>query len=194
MFARTERLLLRPSWPEDARVLYDAICDEGIVRNLALAPWPYTRSDADTFAAKEHDVHYPNFLLFRRTDGAPVLIGGCGIGGRNGHAELGYWIARPYWGLGYASEAVPAVMGIAAAIGHRHLTAGHYADNPASSNVLRKAGFRRTGKTEMRHSKGRGHAALSIMYQRELAGSTTADIPDMRRRILMPYDAQPIAA
>lgn len=194
MFARTQRLLLRPSWPEDARALYDAMCDEGIVRNLAQAPWPYTKSDADSFAAKEHDVRYPNFLLFRRTDGAPRLIGCCGIADYNGRAELGYWIARPYWGLGYASEAVRAVMGIAAAIGHRHLTAGHFANNPASGNVLRKAGFRRTGQTEMRHSNGRGHAALSILFQRELTGNGTEIIPDMRHEILMPYDAQPIAA
>ncbi|HEX8257817.1 MAG TPA: GNAT family N-acetyltransferase, partial [Allosphingosinicella sp.] len=40
MFARTDRLLLRPGWAEDAPALYAAIADEAIVRNLASAPWP----------------------------------------------------------------------------------------------------------------------------------------------------------
>ena len=40
MFARTERLLLRPGWAEDAPALARAIADEQVVRNLATAPWP----------------------------------------------------------------------------------------------------------------------------------------------------------
>src|SRR3989344_9521016 len=39
MFARTERLLLRPGWQEDAPALAKAIGEEGVVRNLATAPW-----------------------------------------------------------------------------------------------------------------------------------------------------------
>ncbi len=41
MFARTERLLLRPGWLEDAPALARAIGEEAVVRNLARAPWPY---------------------------------------------------------------------------------------------------------------------------------------------------------
>ena len=40
MFHVTERLLLRPAWPEDAEALLGGIADEAIVRNLASAPWP----------------------------------------------------------------------------------------------------------------------------------------------------------
>jgi hypothetical protein len=46
MFARTERLLLRPGWAEDAPALRQAIADEMVVRNLAVAPWPYSLRDA----------------------------------------------------------------------------------------------------------------------------------------------------
>ena len=79
MFARTTRLLLRPSWPEDAAELHRAIADEGIVRNLARAPWPYTHEEAVRFATMNHDESYPAFLLMLRTDGAPRLIGACGF-------------------------------------------------------------------------------------------------------------------
>ena len=72
MFARTERLLLRPSWPEDAKAIYAAIADEEIVRNLARAPWPYTAKDAASFASQEPPRKFPNFMLMLRTDGAPT--------------------------------------------------------------------------------------------------------------------------
>jgi RimJ/RimL family protein N-acetyltransferase len=168
MFARTERLLLRPSWPEDAAELHAAIADEGIVRNLASAPWPYTTEEAVRFATVDHDEKYPAFLLMLRTDRAPRLIGACGLGQHDGEAELGYWIARPYWGLGFASEAGRAVMGIARAIGHEKVVASHFADNPASGNVLRKLGFRSTGRTEQRQSKGRGQAVTCALYEKPL--------------------------
>jgi RimJ/RimL family protein N-acetyltransferase len=168
MFARTERLLLRPSWPEDAAELHAAIADEGIVRNLARAPWPYTAQEAVRFATLDHDELHPAFLLMLRTDDTPRLIGACGLGDRDGEAELGYWIARPYWGLGFASEAGRAVLNIAKAIGHKKLIAGHFTDNPASGKVLRKLGFRNTGKTAQRHSKGRGTSATCALYERSL--------------------------
>jgi RimJ/RimL family protein N-acetyltransferase len=175
MFARTERLLLRPSWPEDARELYCAIADEGIVRNLARAPWPYTPEEAERFAALEHSERYPTFLLMQRTDGAPRLVGACGLGERDGEAELGYWIARAYWGLGYASEAARAVIGVARAIGHKRIIAGHFTDNPASGHVLRKLGFNATGKTEPRYSLGRGKKVPCALYDKELADDDGSD-------------------
>ena len=53
MFARTQRLLLRPGWKEDASALFQAICDERIVCNLASAPWPYSFADAEAFLERE---------------------------------------------------------------------------------------------------------------------------------------------
>ncbi|MEW6575438.1 MAG: GNAT family N-acetyltransferase [Pseudomonadota bacterium] len=168
MFARTERLLLRPSWPEDAGPLYRAIADEGIVRNLARAPWPYSLEDAVRFVSSEQAELFPNFILYKRTEGAPVIVGACGIGEHGDAAELGYWIARPYWGQGFASEAGRAVVEIAKTVGHRKLVASHFVDNPASGAVLRKLGFRSTGQREERFSAGRGYAATTILYEQDL--------------------------
>ena len=42
MFARTQRLMLRPGWIEDAPELARAIGHHEVVRNLGRAPWPYT--------------------------------------------------------------------------------------------------------------------------------------------------------
>jgi RimJ/RimL family protein N-acetyltransferase len=175
MFARTERLLLRPSWPEDAQELHRAIDDEGIVRNLARAPWPYRLDDARSFVTASQPILLPNFMLMLRTDGAPRLVGSCGLGEHNGEVELGYWIARPYWGLGFATEAGRAVIRIAHAIGYKKLIAGHFTDNPASGRVLRKLGFKNTGRVEHRHSLGRGQMVASALYEMELSSSDGED-------------------
>ena len=52
MFARTERLLLRPGWLEDAPALARAIGEEAVVRNLARAPWPYGMDEAQDFLGR----------------------------------------------------------------------------------------------------------------------------------------------
>ena len=83
---------------------------------------------------------------------------------------MGYWIARSHWGRGYASEAGRAVVDIAKTVGHKKLVASHFMDNPASGAVLRKLGFRQTGRREERFSAGRGYAATSVLYEQNLSG------------------------
>lgn len=168
MFARTQRLLLRPGWPEDWQALFAAINDEGIVCNLARAPWPYTPQVAQEFAAKPQDPLYPNFFLTLPTDSGSKLIGCCGLAGSDGVAELGYWIAREHWGRGFATEAARAVIDIAQALGHRRISCGHFVDNPASKRVIEKLGFVQQGPAVERYSAGRGGQVLCVDYMREL--------------------------
>jgi RimJ/RimL family protein N-acetyltransferase len=170
MFARTERLLLRPGWPEDAAALTAAIADQGIVRNLASAPWPYAEGDARAFLTGWADASLPRFVLVQRTAAQPRLIGCIGMDVMdNGATELGYWIARPFWGLGYATEAGRHMIDLARTLDIRRLTASHFADNPASGSVLRKLGFRPTGRVVERASKGRGESSPTIEYSCDVA-------------------------
>ena len=170
MFARTERLLLRPGWAEDAPALAQAIADEAIVRNLALAPWPYGLEEAKRFLDKPQDPVLPTFLLFARTDGEPELVGGRALPARRrARIELGYWIARAHWGNGYAPEAGRQLIEIARTLGLERLEAGHFVDNPASGRVLEKLGFRPTGRTVPRHSCARGSEAPCRLFTLELA-------------------------
>src|SRR5215211_3542454 len=168
MFARTPRLLLRPGWAEDAPALAQAISDEMIVRNLATAPWPYGLRDAEAFLAQPRDPALPSFLIFERTDGAPRLVGSCGLGRRpSGAVELGYWVARPYWGRGIATEASKALLEIAGALRLPRLQASHFLDNPASGRVLEKLGFEPVGITAPRMSCARGRDASAKLFRIE---------------------------
>ena len=176
MFARTPRLLLRPGWMEDAPALAHAISDPAILRNLTHAPAPYALDDAQAFLSLPHDSRLPRLLAFTRTRGAPRLVGGCDIHlDEHGTPELGYWIARPYWGLGFATEAARAVLSMARAHGVQGVRAAHFLDNPASGNVLRKIGFRFTGRVEQRYSLARQTMVDSLLFEE---GETHGMHPD----------------
>jgi RimJ/RimL family protein N-acetyltransferase len=81
------------------------------------------------------------------------------------HAELGYWIGKPYWGRGYATEAARAVITHAFEVdGFDYLSAGHFNDNPASARVIEKLGFARHG-AEIRACAARGTEASCLTYR-----------------------------
>lgn len=170
MFARTTRLLLRPGWAEDAPALAKAIADETIVRNLSSAPWPFSLRDAEAHLAAPRDPLLPSLLIFERTDGEPALVGSCGLGRRaSGSVEFGYWIARPHWGRGFATEAGGALVAMARAMGLARLEASHFLDNPASGRVLEKLGFQSTGMIAPRLSCARGVEIPARYFRLNLA-------------------------
>lgn len=164
MFIRSERLFLRPGWPEDRDELYRAMADRAVVANLATAPWPYSPEDARRFLERPALRGLPTFLITLPGPGGARLIGGAGLGRQESGVELGYWIAREVWGHGYASEAGRAILGLARTLGHTRVVASHFADNPASGAVLEKIGFVRTGRSPERISAGRGSSARTLEY------------------------------
>lgn len=169
MFARTPRLFLRPGFPEDAMALMGAIADESVVRNLATAPWPYSIRDAEAYLAKPRDPVLPSLLIFERGNGVPQLVGACGLGRRpSGSVELGYWIAKPFWGRGLATEACTALIDMACALGLLSLEGSHFVDNPASGRVLEKLGFAPLGIVAPRLSCARGIEAPARLMRLEL--------------------------
>lgn len=170
MFIRSERLFLRPGWPEDWAELHTLIDDEAVVRNLARAPWPYTPDHARAFAGLPQAPRHPHFLVTLPGESGAKLVGCVGLReGEDGETALGYWIARRHWGCGYATEAARAVLPLARMLGHRRIIAWHFADNPASGHVLRKAGFRATGEIRLRTSPARKGAAPARGYVNDLA-------------------------
>lgn len=182
MFIRSERLFLRPGWPEDWAELHTLIDDEHVVRHLEKAPWPYRPEDARDFAAREQDEAHPHFFItLPGADGAQ-LIGCAGLianenacaegeatqdepGGTDSAPLLGYWIAREHWGRGYATEAARALLCVAASLGHRRIAARHFVDNPGSGRVLAKLGFRPTGEIR----PGTSHARTGVSPTRGYA-------------------------
>jgi RimJ/RimL family protein N-acetyltransferase len=140
----TERLVLRAPRPADAKAIAASANDLRIAANTARIPHPYGVADAEQFIAsvnrRESQVCFVITL-----DG--VLIGGCGLDpGAGEDVELGYWLGVPYWGRGFATEAVRALIDHAFGdLRHDTLQAGARVSNPASRRVLEKCAFQWTG-------------------------------------------------
>lgn len=169
MFIRTESLLLRPGWVEDAADLHDAFAREDVVMTLARAPWPYALDDAVACLGRERSSHEADLLIYLRTEHPPRLIGGIGIVDRNGEAELGYWIVPSMRNRGYATEAGRALIAAARdSLRLDRLASVHAVENPASGRVLRKLGFVPTGRAEMRSFAARGEKLPCASYTLDL--------------------------
>jgi 8-oxo-dGTP diphosphatase len=152
---KTERLTLRPLRPEDAPAVHRVINDWEVVRMLSRLPFPYPRDLADdwiasTTAEMAQGSAY-HLAITGEENGQELLIGGIGLTleGEPGVARLGYWVARRYWGHGVATEAARRMVSWALAnLDITVVRAGVLLDNAASAAVLRRVGFRETGRAE----------------------------------------------
>ncbi len=139
----TERLILRAPRREDATAIARLANDRRVAVNTARLPHPYGLGDAEEFiaAVNRHDGEIAFAIMLD-----DALIGLCGVNPRDGGAEIGYWLGVAYWGRGYATEAVRALIDHAFAdLRHEALQAGARVSNPASRRVLEKCGFQWTG-------------------------------------------------
>ena len=141
---------LRPWRLEDACGVAAAINNQKVLDNLRDGiPYPYTQKDAEEFIGAmlcaNKDTTYAFAILY---DGK--VIGSIGAFRKdNVHrlsAEIGYYIAEPYWGKGIMTEAVRQMC--AYIFGNTDIVrifAEPYATNNASCRVLEKAGFQFEG-------------------------------------------------
>jgi RimJ/RimL family protein N-acetyltransferase len=151
---RSQRLSYRPLQAADASRIATLAGEWEIARMTSRIPHPYSLVDADLWIAS---IGNGEFVRGVEHDGA--LIGAVGyIESEERQAEIGYWIGKPWWGHGFATEAARALVAHCFGAGGFHrLTCGHFVDNPASARVIAKLGFRRIGKgsqwCEARHSE-----------------------------------------
>ncbi|HRD45398.1 MAG TPA: GNAT family N-acetyltransferase [Caulobacter sp.] len=161
----TRRLTLRSPAPADAPRLATLMNDVDIARMTSRVPHPYALSDAERFVglAQGEDPRTDRSFLIELEDEG--VIGGIGFNAApNGRTEVGYWLGRDWWGRGLATEALQGALAWAGRDWRkRFIVAGHFADNPASGQVLVKAGFLYTGEVQARPSIARGGEASTRM-------------------------------
>jgi RimJ/RimL family protein N-acetyltransferase len=140
----TKRLALRAPRLEDAKTVARLANDRRIAENTARIPHPYKLADAQAFIGGANKAGGEAVFLITLRD--KTVIGACGITRQEQPPELGLWLGVPYWGQGYGTEAVHAVIDYAFTdLGHDALQAGARVTNPASRRVLEKCGFQWTG-------------------------------------------------
>jgi RimJ/RimL family protein N-acetyltransferase len=141
----TQRLVLRAPQLEDAKAIAALANDRRIAENTSRIPHPYRPSDAEQWiVGSAADLDATTYLI---TLANGCVIGGCGFEMKEGPVpEIGYWLGARYWGKGYATEAVRALIDHAFTdLDHKALQSSVRVTNPASRRVMEKCGFQWTG-------------------------------------------------
>jgi RimJ/RimL family protein N-acetyltransferase len=155
----TRRLVLRDFTFDDVARTALYAGDPAVARMMAPVPLPFTEAHASAFIG---DVLASNALggglglAVARKREPDALIGTVTFAGEGASVEIGWWFGRAFWGKGFATEAVMALIDVAfRAPQVETIVAGAFTDNPASLRVHEKLGFRTTGHSR-RMSQARG--------------------------------------
>ncbi|WP_295529923.1 GNAT family protein [Novosphingobium sp. Chol11] len=167
MFIRTERLFLRPGWPEERAELAALISG---IHGLS--------DDARARIESQPSEMFPQFCITVPGEKGAQLIGGIELVDAAGAGSLAFWIAQPFRGQGFATEAVRAVLNLARTLGHRRIVGWHFVDDAASGRVLGKTGFSSTGHIRMCLNPARGGGEPALVHAVELGADGTIADPD----------------
>jgi RimJ/RimL family protein N-acetyltransferase len=164
----TDRLVLRPFTVDDAPDVQRLAGDRAVADTTLLIPHPYPDGVAEDWIATHRPVHQAGegavFAITRRVDGALLGAIGLSIDAAHERAEMGYWIGRPYWNEGYATEAAAAALEYGfSTLGLNRIHAHHFARNAASGRVLEKIGMKAEGVAPQ-HVKKRDHFEDLLLY------------------------------
>ena len=143
MRIETKRLVLRPWREDDAAALFRWASDPAVGPN---AGWKPHENEAESLNVLR------TILINDRTWAVTIApsdepAGSIGVfpgtaEGQNGEWEIGYWLARPFWGNGYIPEAVRAILSLYFAFGAERIWCAHFPGNDKSRRVIEKCGFR----------------------------------------------------
>jgi ribosomal-protein-alanine N-acetyltransferase len=173
----TDRLILRPLRRTDAAEFTRLAGDWAVASMTSDIPYPFSEKQARGWLTPVRgEVRFA-------IEFAGQLIGGVGFYRRSaGAAELGFWLGRPWWGRGYATEAARAVVQHGFKV-HRlpGFTSAHFVDNPASGRVLAKLGFEPVARGWI-GCVARGHDVEVLTFWLDRKRATLA-VPTMATRL-----------
>ncbi|MEO1130093.1 MAG: GNAT family protein [Planctomycetota bacterium] len=155
---QTERLLLRVPTQQDGPSIVRVNGQLDVARGTSSFPHPYTEQHALEWielCGREHDAGTSVQWVITLAPSAE-LIGSIGLRltPEHGRGMLGYVLDVHHWGLGYATEAVRAVINHGFdMLGLERIEATHWGWNAASGRVLQKVGFRHEGVMRRRFKR-----------------------------------------
>ncbi|MEP6621549.1 MAG: GNAT family N-acetyltransferase [bacterium] len=146
----TDRLRLRPFEPTDALRVQQLAGDPAVADTTVNIPHPYPDGAAESWIASHRpgwiDGIGVTFAITDRVSGDLRGAIGLVINPEHRRAELGYWIAVDHWKQGLCTEAARAVIGFAfETLGLHRIYATYLVRNPASGQVMQKAGMQFEG-------------------------------------------------
>jgi len=176
----TKRLTLRPFDLSDGTRVQLLAEDDAIASTTLNIPHPYEDGMAEDWI-RTHGEGFQkgeliNFAIV--LESSRELIGAIGLtfNHKHFHAELGYWIGKPYWNRGYCTEAAREILryGFEERLLHR-IHAIHFSRNPASGRVMQKIGMKHEGRRRQHYFKWGSYEDI------ELYGLLRIEFEDSRR-------------
>jgi [ribosomal protein S5]-alanine N-acetyltransferase len=150
----TERLILRPLALADLGPMHDVYGEREVMRYIGSGgSHSETVDDSERRLQRLIDHQEAHgFSLWAVTDrDSGTVMGDAGLillGHRGPEIELGYRLAKPYWGKGYATEAAAAWLAHGfGELGLERIVAVTHPENLASQRVLEKVGMQPAGTT-----------------------------------------------
>jgi RimJ/RimL family protein N-acetyltransferase len=158
---------LRKLEESDAPSIQSLVSDRDVAVNLLLVPHPYPENGAIEWirTANKHLNDRTGLHWGIERHDTPGIIGNIGLKLVLEHqrAEIGYWLGKPFWGRGYATEAALAVVKHGfETMGLNRMNSFHYHWNPQSGRVLAKIGMKHEG-VQRRHILRLGQWADDVM-------------------------------
>lgn len=144
-----DRVLLRPFETADAPAAHTVYGDPEVMRFVGeggAVPPGETARMIESYRRHQEEHGFAFWAVVDR--GTGELIGDAGLEVTEHGVELGYTLARRWWGRGLATEAAGlCVQAAFGPLGLPQLVALVDADNPTSAHVLEKLGFTTQGRT-----------------------------------------------
>jgi [ribosomal protein S5]-alanine N-acetyltransferase len=144
----TERLLIRPLTPDDLAAVHAVFSDPLVMQYIVggACVLDASRAKLASYIAHQETHGFSKWAVLERVNGA--VIGDCGLKVLEDgpDVELGFHVARQYWGRGYATEAASACLNWGFEnLDRNRIVAIVDPRNAASVRVLEKIGMNRHG-------------------------------------------------
>jgi RimJ/RimL family protein N-acetyltransferase len=153
----------------DCNAMVEYLNEKEIFDATLNIPYPYTMKDAKYIVGyfknlKLKSAYLTNWAI-RNIEGKLIGVVGFHNGIKSHKAEIGYWLAKPYWGKGIMTEVVQKVCDIAfQKFKLLRITAIVFENNIASAKVLEKCNFVLEGACLKNYYQKEGKAVNAKLF------------------------------
>ncbi|WP_419873407.1 GNAT family N-acetyltransferase [Candidatus Pristimantibacillus sp. PTI5] len=147
----TNRLILRIFETSDAKMVQSLAGNEEVSRTTLSIPHPYPDGTAEAWIERIRNAFQKgeiySFAMLQKENGMLIGCVSLRVSKKENQAELAYWVGRPFWGQGYATEAAQHIVEFGfEKLNLNRIFAAAMTKNPASYKVMRKIGMKKEDK------------------------------------------------
>lgn len=159
----TQRLIIKPLLQEDEGVISELFTDE-IVKKTYMLPDFRDSEHLHKYFLRILEIsngseHYMLGIYLKETGELTGIINDTALE-KYELAEVGYALLPRYHNMGYATEALSAMIGYLKEAGYKRIETGAFEDNLASARVMEKCGMKRIEKSEKIQYRGKEHNCI----------------------------------